>query len=132
MCYANIEQGAVKSLAALQPVEPIDGVPCFSIVFAVSEAYQRQRLAFEIVAVAIAELRHSLGRNGIVEFYIEATIAVHNVGARKVALKQLSAEFDMVFFDMIFDEAVDNAVDKALDKLVKTPFHRYRRLVACA
>jgi|AntAceMinimDraft_1070359.scaffolds.fasta_scaffold52037_2 GNAT superfamily N-acetyltransferase len=119
MSYANIEQGAVKSLAVLLPTEPIEGVPCFGIAFAVNEIYRRQGLAAEIVDVAIAELSHGLGRNGIIEFYIEATVAAHNVGAQKVALKVLSTDFD---------EIVNEAFDNGAGALC----YRYRRLVPCA
>jgi GNAT superfamily N-acetyltransferase len=124
ICYANIEQGAVRSIAVLLPIEPIEGVPCFGIAFAVSEAYQRQGLAVGIVEVVIAELRHGLSRNGIVEFYIEAIVAAQNVGAQnvgaqKVVRRQLATEFDEVF-------------DEAVDKTEGAHSHRYRRLVSCA
>jgi GNAT superfamily N-acetyltransferase len=114
MSYANIEQGTVKSLAVLAPLEPIKGMPCFGVHFAVNEAYQGQGLAAEIVEVAIAELRHGLGRNGIVEFYIEATIAEPNAGAQKVACQVLSTKFDKIF-----------------DGVTESQCYRYRRLVAC-
>jgi hypothetical protein len=107
MSYANIEHGAVKSLAVLLPLEPIAGI------------YRRQGLAVEIVEVAIAELRHGLGRNGIIECYIEATVAAHNVGAQKVALKTLSIKFDEI-------------VDEAFDTGAGAHCYRYRRLVRCA
>lgn len=119
MSYANIEHGAVKSLAVLLPLEPIAGVPCFGIAFAVNGIYRRQGLAVEIVEVAIAELRHGLGRNGIIECYIEATVAAHNVGAQKVALKTLSIKFDEI-------------VDEAFDTGAGAHCYRYRRLVRCA
>jgi GNAT superfamily N-acetyltransferase len=118
MSYSRIEQGIVRSIAVLVPVEPIDGVPCFKITFAVCEASQGQGLAVEIVEVAIAELRHGLGRNGIVAFLIEAIIGTDNVLAQKVANRVLSQDHD----DVAYEDA--NAKFGVSD-------YQYRRLVTC-
>jgi GNAT superfamily N-acetyltransferase len=115
----ELNPGIDLILAVLLPLEPIAGVPCFGIAFAVNGIYRRQGLAVEIVEVAIAELRHGLGRNGIIECYIEATVAAHNVGAQKVALKTLSIKFDEI-------------VDEAFDTGAGAHCYRYRRLVRCA
>jgi hypothetical protein len=118
MSYSRIEQGVVRSIAVLVPVEPIDGVPCFRMTFAVGEASQGQGLAVEIVEVAIAELRHGLGRNGIVAFLVEAIVATDNVFAKKVANRVLSQDHD----DVVYVDC--NA------KFGVRVYH-YRRLVTC-
>jgi hypothetical protein len=118
MSYSRIEQGIVRSIAVLVPVEPVDGVPCFRMTFAVGEASQGQGLAVEIVEVAIAELRHGLGRNGIVAFLIEAIIGTDNALAQKVANRVLSQDHD----DVAYEDS--NAKFGVRD-------YQYRRLVTC-
>ena len=118
MSYSRIEQGIVRSIAVLVPVEPVDGVPCFRVTFAVAEAFQGQGLAVEIVEVAIAELRHGLGRNGIVAFLVEAIVGTDNVLGQKVANKVLSQDHD----DVAYEDS--NAEFGVRD-------YQYRRLVTC-
>jgi ribosomal protein S18 acetylase RimI-like enzyme len=114
MSYAKIERGFVQALAVLVPIEPIDGVPCFAITFAVSGQCQRRGLAREMIEVAIAELRHGLGRNGIIKFYIEALVPADNLPAQKVASSAISQDYH--------DIAMAESETKAI---------QYLRLVMC-
>jgi len=63
--YGRHEGDTVTALVVLALCEPIDGVPCFQIGYAVPKEYRGQGRAKGIVDASIAELKHRLGRNNI-------------------------------------------------------------------
>jgi hypothetical protein len=71
--------------------EPIEGVPCFQIGYAVPKEYRGQGRAKGIVDAAIAELKHGLGRNKIHSFYVEAIVGTDNEASKHVAATTISA-----------------------------------------
>lgn len=85
--YAKIELGRVKALSVFVFHEPIDGIRCFNIGYAVPENYAGRGWATEIVEQGIDELRNGLGRGGVKEFYIEAVVATSNLASQRVAEK---------------------------------------------
>jgi RimJ/RimL family protein N-acetyltransferase len=77
----------VTALVILVLVEPIDGVPCFHIGYAVVETSRNQGAATQAVLGAIAELRNGLGRAGPAKFCIEAMIGTDNKASQRVVEK---------------------------------------------
>lgn len=88
--YARIEHGRVKSIALFVLHDPIDGVPCFNLGYAVPEAYRNRGWATEIVEQGIQELRRGLGRHGVNSFYVEAVVSKNNLASHRVASKVIS------------------------------------------
>jgi hypothetical protein len=88
--YARIEHGRVKAIALFVHHEPIDGVPCFNLGYAVPEVYRSRGWASEIVEQGIQELRHGLGRHGAKSFYVEAVVGKGNLASLRVASKIIS------------------------------------------
>ncbi|MDO7930342.1 GNAT family N-acetyltransferase [Pseudomonas sp. KFB-139] len=88
--YAKVEHGRVKAIAIFIMAEPIEGVPCFNLGYAVPEAYRNRGLASEIVEQGIQELRNGLSRHGIKKFYVEAVVGVDNRSSQRVAAKVIS------------------------------------------
>lgn len=88
--YARIEHGRVKSIALFVHHEPIDGVPCFNLGYAVPEVYRNRGWACEIVEQGIQELRRGLGRHGVKSFYVEAVVGKDNLASLRVASKIIS------------------------------------------
>lgn len=88
--YARIEHGRVKSIALFVHHEPIEGVPCFNLGYAVPEAYRNRGWASEIVEQSIQELRRGLGRHGVKSFYVEAVVGKDNLASQRVASKIIS------------------------------------------
>lgn len=112
--YARIEHGRVKSIAILVHHEPIDGIPCFNLGYAVQEHYRTRGLAKEIVTQAISEMRNGLGRHGIKSFYVEAVVGRGNIPSQRVALAVIS------------DQATEGT-----DFESGEPIFCYKRLVHC-
>ncbi|EHK5438808.1 GNAT family N-acetyltransferase [Aeromonas hydrophila] len=82
------DDGSVKALAMYCPIDPINGVMCFGIGYAVAEQYRKQGLSYEIVEKSIDELVLGFGRH-MPHLYIEAVIGVDNQASQKVAAKYL-------------------------------------------
>lgn len=95
LTYALIEGGIVKATAAYVNVEPIVGIPCFGLGYAVGEPFRKQGLAYDIVEASIDELRHGF-RKHIPQFYIEAIVSVDNLASNKVASRLLTANPDSI------------------------------------
>lgn len=88
--YAKIEHGRVKSIAILVHHEPINGIPCFNLGYAVPDAYRNRGWAKDILEKAIEEMRRGLGRNGGTSFYVEAVVSRDNIPSQHVASKVIS------------------------------------------
>jgi len=88
-----VQLDGTKVMAHLQAVvvEPIDGVPCFQIGYAVPVAYRKQGLALKIVEATIAELKNMAALAGGSAFYVEAIVGVDNEASNRVATKMLSS-----------------------------------------
>ena len=89
--YAKIEHGRVKAMAIFVFHEPIDGIVCFNIGYAVPEAYQGRGWGGDVVEQAIQEMRGGLARNNIKQFYVEAVVSVDNIASQKLAARVLDA-----------------------------------------
>jgi RimJ/RimL family protein N-acetyltransferase len=75
--YVRLEGSTVTAFVNFALCEPIDGTPCFSIGYAVPEAYRNQGRAKEAVRAAISEMQHGFGRHGY-SFYVEAIVGADN------------------------------------------------------
>ncbi|WP_080432630.1 GNAT family N-acetyltransferase [Burkholderia ubonensis] len=85
--YARLQGQTVAALVMLVLVEPIGGLPCFQLGYAVDEAYRNQGLATEAVVSSIAELKNGLGRSGGTDFCIEAVVGADNKASQRVVEK---------------------------------------------
>jgi hypothetical protein len=84
--YVRLKHQTVTALVILVIGDPIEGVPCFQIGYAVPEAYRSQGRAKNAVGAAIIELRHGLARNRIIStFYVEAIVGTDNESSKHVA-----------------------------------------------
>ncbi|MBN0979874.1 GNAT family N-acetyltransferase [Pseudomonas sp. WS 5059] len=88
--YARVEHGRVKAMSMFVSVDPIDGIACFQIGYAVPEVYRGRGWATEIVVQGLEELRNGLARHGVKQFYIEAVVGTSNLASIKVATKTIS------------------------------------------
>lgn len=88
--YPKIIRGDVQALAIFGLVEPINGVTCFSVGYAVHEKYRGRNLAVEAVNRGIDELKRGFGRTRMQSFYVEAVIDETNAYSISVAKKLFS------------------------------------------
>ncbi|POU76077.1 N-acetyltransferase [Leclercia sp. LSNIH7] len=87
--YALLDGEKVQGIAIYVPAEPIDGMPCFGLGYAVDEHYRKQGVATKIVQKSMDEMRAGF-RKTIPKFYIEAIVGVDNHGSNKVASRLIS------------------------------------------
>lgn len=88
--YAKIEKNIVQAIALIISTEPVDGIPCFQVGYAVKESMRNQGLGSKITQQGLDELTNGLARNRINEFYIEAIVSVDNMHSIKIANKVIS------------------------------------------
>jgi len=88
--YAHIESEKVISVSVFALADPIDGVPCFNIGYAVIEDMRQRGLATDVVSKGIEELTNGFRRNGTEKFYIEAVVSDSNTPSNRLARKLLS------------------------------------------
>ena len=70
--------------------EPIEGIPCFQLGYAVIESKRGQRLASNTVAHALDELQNGMKGPGVTEYYVEAVVSPSNLASNKLAQRLLS------------------------------------------
>lgn len=88
--YVKVVAGVVQSIALCVLAEPVNGVPCIALGYAVVESMRGRGLAREIVEKAIDEMLNGLRRNGIREFYVEAVVATSNIASNRLARRLIS------------------------------------------
>jgi RimJ/RimL family protein N-acetyltransferase len=85
--YARLHGQTVAALVMLVLVEPIGGLPCFQLGYAVDEEYRNRGFATEAVLSSIAELKNGLGRSGGTDFCVEAVVGASNKASQRVVEK---------------------------------------------
>lgn len=89
--YAFIKGRQVRAYAMFLSTEPMDGVPCFQLGYAVRPEYRGHGLGSEIVRKAIEELYSGL-KGSMPAFYIEAVVDRNNFVSQRIAEKHLSED----------------------------------------
>ena len=92
LTYALITD-EVLALVIIINAEPIKGVPCFAIGYAVPEEHRNNGFAKRAVDAALNELQHGFFRSGLKHFFVEAIIGEENTASQKIAATALSASF---------------------------------------
>ncbi len=97
LTYVRLEGKTVTAFVNLVWSDPIEGVPCIGIGYAVPEAYRNQGRAKEIVNAAISDLKRGLERGRQRRpFFVEAIVGVDNIPSQHVAAQVISAESEAV------------------------------------
>ena len=87
LTYVRFDKLRVTALGVFVAVEPIKGVACFQLGYAVPPEYRGHGYASDLVLSALAEMHNGLGRNGVEKFCIEAVVGEENAVSRRVAEK---------------------------------------------
>lgn len=88
--YVRLLDSAVTAFVMLVLADPIDGIPCFQIGYAVPEPCRRRGFARSAVSAAIDELKNGLARAGITTFFVEAVVGTDNSASQRVAVSTIS------------------------------------------
>ena len=89
--YANISKGEVLAIAMFVVAEPVEGVPCFQLGYAVLDSARKAGLGSAIVAKSIEEISHGFKATPLKKFYVEAVVGRGNLPSNKIAAKVLAA-----------------------------------------
>ena len=85
--FAKIINKEILALSIFGLVEPVEGLECWAVGYAVSEKYRRQGLAEEAFYKGLAILKSTRLRNDVKNFYVEAVIDVTNIASLGLAEK---------------------------------------------
>jgi hypothetical protein len=92
LTYALAFHGRVRATTVFAPTQPVNGIPCFNVGWAVAEALRGKGLATSTVTKAIEELEYNMKKRGGSRFYIEAIVATSNEPSNRLARKLISTE----------------------------------------
>lgn len=90
--FVKIVDDEAQVLAIFGIEDPINGVECWSIGYAVSEKHRRRGLAIEAVNKGIDVLKNKFIRSKVKSFYISAVIDVKNIPSVRLAEKLFSKQ----------------------------------------
>lgn len=89
--YAKIVNNEVQVIAIFGEEDPIRGIDCYSVGYAVSEKHRGQNLSIEAVNKGLEDLKRILSQTtSISQIYLEALIATTNIPSLKIAKKIFS------------------------------------------
>jgi len=94
--YAKIIDGEIQTLAIFGLEDPIDGVECWNVGYAVKENHRGRRLAVEAVNKGIEDLKMKFRKTNLKNFYVEAVIDLTNKHSINTAEKIFPGPGDTV------------------------------------
>jgi hypothetical protein len=89
--YAKISNGKVMAIAMFALTDPVSGVLCFQLGYAVRESTRNSGLGAAIVKESIEEISSGFKATPLQRFYVEAVVGVSNIPSNKIAAKILSS-----------------------------------------
>ncbi|AYD05110.1 GNAT family N-acetyltransferase [Neorhizobium sp. NCHU2750] len=90
--HLDLDGRTVTAMVMLVAGEHRGGIPCFDIGYAVPKPFRGQGRAARLVAQAIREMKHGLGRAEFETFYVEAVVGLDNAASQKVAAASLASK----------------------------------------
>jgi hypothetical protein len=90
LTYVAMSNGRADAIVQFIKADPVKGVPCFSIGYAVQELLRGQGLARRTVANALAELENGLRRSSLGKYYVEAIVSRSNIPSNRIAARLIS------------------------------------------
>lgn len=94
--HAKIVGTTAQGIVEYFIVQPVGGIPCFQIGYAVAPSFRRQGIATALLRESMEELKRELQSVGLHEYYLEAVVGVQNVASNKIATLLLSTNPDSI------------------------------------
>lgn len=90
--YALRKGGEIAAIAIFAKAEPIDGVQCMGVGYAVIESFRSKGYGAEVVRKSFDEVRLQSRKVGVTHLYVEAVVSIDNEPSNRIARKLFSAE----------------------------------------
>jgi hypothetical protein len=92
LTYVTLDGETVTALVTVVGCEPVEGLPAYTVNYAVPPSLRRQGRARKALASALAELQHGFARNGVAAFYATALVDAGDAAGRRVAEHAFAVE----------------------------------------
>ncbi|MTH66026.1 hypothetical protein [Paracoccus shanxieyensis] len=92
LTYARTKGSGVTAVTVITTAEPIDGMRCFHLGYAVREDQRGKGLAKDLASAAVTDFVANIVRNGMREFCIEAIVDRDNPVSGSVARAVLGVD----------------------------------------
>lgn len=87
LTYVRLQGKTVTSMVQMLRAEPVEGLPCVSVAWAVPPEFRGEKRAGETFLAALREFRHGFAQSGPKSFYVEGVAKVDNIPSRRTAEK---------------------------------------------
>ena len=81
--YMKLRDRTIVALIQFINIDPLDGIPCFQVGYAVPEIFRGRGLAKSSFKAALAEMIHGFSRFG--DFYVETVVGLDNPVSQKIS-----------------------------------------------
>lgn len=112
--FARMAGSQVQAIALFVLTEPVEGLPCFQVGYAVIESMRGKGLGSNSLQQGIEELRQGLSRTPMKEFFLEAVVSADNEPSKKIAERLISSR-----------------PESCIDIHSGVPAYQYLRRIAC-
>lgn len=85
--YVKVINNEVQAVAIFGEDDPINGIDCYDIGYAVKDKHRGQGLSIEAVNKGVEDLKQILRQTSTKQFYLAALVAITNTPSLKVAEK---------------------------------------------
>lgn len=103
--YARVVKGRAIALVVFVSVDPVDGMPCFNVGYAVDPDHRRKGLGKSVLAASLKEMQHGLKRHSNRPFVVEAVVALENEASNRLATQLLCDEPNRIVCDESGEDA---------------------------
>lgn len=86
-CFVKVVDKEIQVMSIFGLEDPINGITCYNVSYAVKESHRGRGLAIEAVTHGLEKLTLEMKRNNLKRFCIEAFIDRNNVPSLQVAKK---------------------------------------------
>lgn len=93
--YALIRNRTVRAYAIIVVDDPVEGVPCFGVGYAVAKNYRKQGLGYQVVEKSLSEFINGM-KPHIPKFYFESIVGEDNLGSQRISEKYISSDCEKI------------------------------------
>lgn len=92
MTYAWMDGKVAAGIAVLVVAEPVGGILCIQLGYAVDEAHRGKGIGKQLVPAAVEDFQNGITKAGVKRFYLESTVDQSNLASLAVSKLVLGME----------------------------------------